>query len=154
MTPLTIRLIVRDPVPGVELRVQSGRSELLPAVEREPDAVTFEVSVSAEVRGDGTAAFRGAVVQGPPAGRFVYVNAGTYAGQTLSSVGRRAKVPLSGIGADLVAAAQAEPGAAIVGEISGRARDGGPAAATVPLLGDGWRLEAPQRRVPSSRGRR
>ena len=141
MTPLTIRLVVRDPVPGVELRVQSGPTELLPPVDRRADAVTFEVSVNAEVRDDGTVALRGPVAQGPPAGRFMYVNAGTYAGQTLTPVGRRAKVPLTALRADLVSAALADPRRVIVGEISGRARDGGPAAATVPLLGEGWRLK-------------
>lgn len=141
MTALTIRLVVRDPVPGVELRVQSGRTELLPPVDRQAGASTFEVSVNAEVRADGTVALRGQVAQGPPAGRFMYVNAGTYAGQTLTPVGRRAKVPLTALGADLVSAALADPQRVVVGEISGRARDGGPAAATVPLLGEGWRLE-------------
>jgi hypothetical protein len=38
--------------------------------------------------------------------------------------------------------AVARPGAVVVAEIDGRARDGGPAAATVPLLGAGWRLVA------------
>ena len=40
MTPLAMRLIVRDPVPGVELRVQSGRADLLPAVAHDTDSVT------------------------------------------------------------------------------------------------------------------
>ena len=149
MTPLTLRLIVRDPVPGIELRVQSGRTDLLRAVAHDADSITFEFTVDAEVRPDGTAAFRGPVVQGPPAARFVYVNAGTYAGQALVSAGRRAKVPLGGVSAPLVVAALAQPQSVIVGEISGRARDGGPAAATVPLLGEGWRLEQRQRRETS-----
>lgn len=152
MTPLTFRLIIRDPVPGVELRVQSGRTELLPPVERGADATTFEVTLSVEVRADGTVAVRGPVVQGPPAGRFMYVNAGTYAGQALTSVGRRAKVPLGGLDADLVRAALAEPQRVVVGEIGGRARDGGPAAATVSLLGDGWRVEPrPRTGAPGDR---
>jgi hypothetical protein len=76
------------------------------------------------------------VVQGPPAGRFVYVNAGSYAGQPDASTGRRAKVPLAGLSAGVVAAVR--PGFVIEGAIAGRGRDGGPAAATVPLLGAGW----------------
>jgi hypothetical protein len=34
----------------------------------------------------------------------------------------------------------ATPGAVIEARIAGKAKDGGPAAASVPLLGDGWRV--------------
>jgi hypothetical protein len=137
---LTVRLIVRNPVPGVTLRVQRGRDVLVPPVADGADAVTFELPVQAAVGADGRVTLRGGAVQGPPAGRFVYVNAGTYAGQAGSPFGRRAKVPLGALPADLVGAALAQPGVVVVVEIEGRARDGGPAAATVPLLGTGWRL--------------
>jgi hypothetical protein len=93
---VTLRLIVRRPLPSVELRVQRGRDGLL--------------------------------------------TAGTRAGQPDSPWDRRAKVSLMGVrGAD-VAAALADPGSVLVGEIEGRGRDGGPSCASVPLLGDGWRL--------------
>jgi hypothetical protein len=134
------RLIVRNPVPGVVLRVQRGRDLLVPPIAESADAVTFELSVEATVGADGRVTLRGPEVQGPPAARFVYVNAGTYAGQADSPFGRRAKVPLGALGAELVTAALAHPAAVVVAEIDGRARDGGPAAATVPLLGTGWRL--------------
>jgi hypothetical protein len=139
-TFIRARLIVRNPVPGVTLRVQRGRDALVPPAAAAADAVTFELAVEAAVGADGRVTLRGREVQGPPAGRFVYVNAGTYAGQADSPFGRRAKVPLGTLGADLIAAALAEPGALVVAEIDGRSRDGGPAAATVPLLGTGWRL--------------
>jgi len=48
-------------------------------------------------------------------------------------------VPLGGITSDLIAAALAGD-VALEARIEGTARDGGPACATVPLLGDGWRL--------------
>ena len=78
----------------------------------------------------------------PPAKRFVYINAGTYAGQHGSPWGRRAKVPLTEVTGALVEAALARPGAVLVATIDGRARDGGPAAATVPLVNDAWHLVA------------
>ena len=136
--PLTLRLTVRRPVPGVLLRVQRGRDALAAPAAESADAVTFELRVEAEVRPDGAVACRGPEVQGPPAGRFVYVNAGTYAGQADAAFGRRAKVPLAELRAAVVTAALARPGAVVAGAIDGRARDSGPAAATVPLLGDGW----------------
>jgi hypothetical protein len=44
----------------------------------------------------------------------------------------------------LVSEATSRPGAAIACAFEGRAKDGGPAAATVPLLGDGWTVIAPR----------
>lgn len=137
---LTLRLTVRRPVPGVLLRVQRGRDALVPPVDASSDAVTFELQVDADARADGRVVCRGPEVQGPPAGRFVYVNAGTYAGQADAAVGRRAKVSLSGLSAAVVAAALARPGAVVAATIDGRARDGGPATASVPLLGGGWEV--------------
>ena len=95
---LSFRLTVRNPVPGVLLRVQRGRDRLVPPATESVDAMTFEFQVEAEVRADGHVACRGPEVQGPPAGRFIYVNSGTYAGQAGTVVGRRAKVPLIGEG--------------------------------------------------------
>lgn len=138
--PLTLRLTVRRPVAGVLLRVQRGRDALVEPAAESADAVTFELRVEAEVREDGRVACRGPEVQGPPAGRFVYVNAGSYAGQADAAFGRRAKVPLAGLSGAVVAAALAQAGSVVAGAIDGRARDGGPAAASVPLLDDGWRV--------------
>jgi hypothetical protein len=140
MPSLTLRLVVRNPVPGVTLRVQRGRDALVPPVAAGPDAVTFEFPVDVTVSADGGVTLRGREVQGPPRGRFVYVNAGTYAGQPDAPYGRRAKVPLAALRTELIASALARPGAVVVAEIEGRSRDGGPAAATQPLLGAGWRL--------------
>ena len=137
---VTLRVIVRHPVPGVTLRVQRGRGGLVPPIAETADAVTFELLVEARARPDGSVRVSGPEVQGPPAARFVYVNAGTYAGQANAPFGRRAKVPLGELTGGVVNAALARRGAVIVGEIDGRGRDGGPAAATVPLLGEGWRV--------------
>jgi hypothetical protein len=141
--PVTLRIVVRHPLPGVELRLQRGRDQLVPPVAQTPEAATFELVLEALERSGGGMVLRGAEAQGTPAKRFVYINAGTYAGQADSPWGRRAKVPLTGLDGTVVAAARALPGAVIVGVIDGRARDGGPAAATVPLLGDGWTVVAP-----------
>lgn len=135
---LLLLIVVRDPVPDVPLRMQRGRYELVAPVRTSPSAVTFELRVQAVVRADGSMVLKGPEVQGSPAQRFVYVNAGQYAGTGPSPWSRRAKVPLSAITEALVQALRASPGAVLRAEIHGRARDGGPAAATVPLLGSGW----------------
>ena len=55
---------------------------------------------------------------------------------------RRAKIPLGAITGALVAAVRADAHAVPCAEISGRARDGGPAAGTVTLQGRGWAVVA------------
>jgi hypothetical protein len=77
---------------------------------------------------------------GPPAGRFVYVNAGTLAGQADSCWTRRAKVKTAGITPALVDETLATPGAVLEARIAGAGRDGTPCCATVPLLDGGWRV--------------
>lgn len=140
MPRIALRLIVRHPLPGVALGVQRGRDELLAPCIVSADAVTFEFSLAVQRRADGSMQLRGPEVQGPPAARFVYVTVGTRAGQAGSPWDRRAKVSLMGLrGADILVALQ-EPGAVMVGTIEGRGRDGSPACASVPLLGDGWSL--------------
>lgn len=139
---VTLRLVVRDPVPGSIMRVQRGataKRDLTAPVKTSAKALTFELRLDARPRPDGSLELRGPEVQGPPDGRFIYVNSGMYAGDGTPD-GRRAKIPLRDLRSETIASALAHPGSAIVGEIAGRARDGGPAAATVPLLG-GWTLE-------------
>lgn len=137
---LTLRIVVHNPVSGVALRMQRGRHELVAPVRESTSAVEFELDVEPTMRSDGSIVMKGPEVQGPPAARFVYVNAGSYAGMPPSPWSRRAKIPLRHITPSLVNAARKQPRAVLVAEIEGRARDGGPAAATVPLLGDGWRV--------------
>lgn len=137
---VTLRLLVRHPLPGVALCVQCGRDGLLAPTTVSADAVTFEFSLEAQVRSDGKTQLRGPEVQGPPAARFVYVTVGTRAGQPDSPWDRRAKVSLMGLCGAHIAAAVKDPGVVFVGMIEGRGRDGGPACASVPLLGDGWSL--------------
>jgi hypothetical protein len=139
---VTLRITIDGPVPGVALAVQRGRDAIVLPVRVTDDAVTFEVHAELRTRPDGSTALAGAELQGPPAARFVYVCVGTRAGQPASPWDRRAKVPVTGITPELLTAAAAKPGAVLAARIAGRARDGGPACATVPLLGAGWRLES------------
>ena len=76
--------------------------------------------------------------QGPPSGRFVYVNSGTLAGQKGSCWSRRAKVPLTGITWDDLDAVRCGPVRVLEASIHGTGRDGGPACASVPLAAQ-WR---------------
>ncbi|MCU0635854.1 MAG: DUF5990 family protein [Gemmatimonadaceae bacterium] len=142
---ITLRVTIESPVPGVALALQRGRDSILPPVRQSTTAVTFDVDAEVRRRPDGTAVLAGAVVQGPPAARFLYITVGTRAGQPGSPWDRRAKVPLTGIEGALLEAVRARPGTVLAARIAGRAKDGGPACASVPLLGDGWQVEPRER---------
>jgi len=140
---VVLRLVVRHPLPGARMRVQRGataKNDLVDPVMTSPGALVFELRCGVRERPDGTLELRSPEVQGPPDARFIYVNSGKYAGEALDG-GRRAKVPLRDLRGEMIARALASSDSVIVGEIDGRARDGGPAAATVPLLGNGWTLQ-------------
>ena len=136
-----LRIVVVDPPAGVPWAVQLGRAELLPPRSR-GRAIVFEFTVAlGPPDADGNPTFRGPATQGPPATRFVYVTSGRRAGDAASPWDRRAKVPLAGITAALLAARRAAPGSVLEARIAGTDRRGGPACATVPVVG-GWRVSA------------
>jgi hypothetical protein len=135
-----LRITIESPVPGVALAIQRGTDAIVLPLRSTGDTVVFEVTAEVRQRPDGTTVLAGAVVQGPPSARFLYVTVGTRAGQPNSPWNRRAKVPLIGIDSAMLAAAT-QPAVVLAARIAGRARDGGPACASVPLLGGGWQVE-------------
>ena len=136
---LSLRIVVLNPVPGVLLRVQSGRADFLAPTRADASEVVFDFSVRVgTARPGGQLNFLGAFAQGPAAARFIYVNAGRQAGQQGTVWDRRAKISLTTISAEQVAQALADPRACLEVRIAGRAKDGGPSCATVPLLPPGW----------------
>ena len=138
---IPLRIVVVNPVPGVLLRLQGGRSDLLAPSRVSPAEVTFHLTVrTGPPRAGGQLNFLGTFAQGPPASRFISVNAGRQAGQPDTACDRRAKIPLLAITRDQVAAVLAAPRALLEVHVSGRAADGGPACASVPLLAPGWRV--------------
>jgi len=139
-TGVRVRIVVTDPVPGVAYRVQVGRDGLHPPAQEGVRAVTFEFALRVGNARDGAPNFLPPFAQGPAGGRFLYVCSGVRAGQAGSCWERRAKIPLAGIRASLLRTARATPAATLEARIDGRAKDGGPACATVPLLDGGWQL--------------
>jgi len=132
-----LRLTLLRPPAGVRFCLQRGRDERVGPVDSTGEDLSFDLEVRAKDV-EGRPRFLGPFVQGPTSGRFVYVCSGTSAGQFESPWTRRAKVPLAGITRPLVLRALARPGARLEARIVGTARDGGPACATVALLGEGW----------------
>jgi len=131
---LRLRITLVEPPAGVAFAMQLGRFELAEAVETRTDALVFEFPVSVADAKSDPPRLVGPFTQGPAAGRFVYINVGTSAGQRGSPWTRRIKVPLYSMTPALVNAAIAKPGTVLETRILGTGRDGTPACATVPLL--------------------
>ena len=138
-TELPIRITVLHVPPGVTFAIQRGKHELLPPSRSKDGSLIFDLSVRvSERRGDGSPNVLGPCAQGKPGDRFIYLNSGTMAGQPDSCFTRRAKIKIGGITWKLVEQARTE-GAVVDTSIEGRAGDGGPCCATVPLL-QGWKI--------------
>ena len=138
---LPLRITVVKPLRDVPLCLQQGKDDLVPPSYDSGEQVSFDFTVNiANDRTAGPPNLRGKSVQGPPAGRFIYINAGTYAGQADSCWSRRAKVSLAGITWEMIEQVLSESNSVLEARIAGTARDGGPACATVRLLEGGWRV--------------
>jgi hypothetical protein len=119
--------------------VQRGSAELVPPSNSGSDTLVFDVTVRVgAVAVGGAPRFLGAVTQGPPSARFVYVTSGRRAGQASSCWDRRAKVPLAGITMAMVDQALSKRSARLETEIQGTGPDGGPTCASVK--GVIWRV--------------
>lgn len=122
-----LRLILEQPTSGVDFGLQKGRGGSFEIVQKQRSDgkdVAFEFSVTVKAGKDGLPDFSGALVQGGPDERFFYVNIGTYAGQENTPWSRRLKVPLSGIGWDLI-----NSQGVLIATIPGKGKDGGPSCA-------------------------
>jgi hypothetical protein len=136
-----LRVVIVDPFPGVALALQRGKAgsaALIAPSSISVDAVAFDFTVvAAPAKSGPSPRLLGPFVQGPPDGRFVYVCIGRYAGDAASPWSRRAKIPLTGLTWPLIEGLKA--GGRLEARVAGRARDGGPACASLSLLPPGWR---------------
>lgn len=131
-TPITLRLTLADPVPGVRYSLQDGDA-IHGAVMATDGPLSFDVPV--RLSDDGR--FLGPFVRREgPVRRFIYIRIGQSAGDCFSPWSRRAKIDIHDIPADLLALARAGRVLEIV--LPGRGKDGSPACATVRSA-TGWR---------------
>lgn len=138
---LSLRIIVVDPPPNILYALQLGQDEIVQPTASTKGRIVFDFTV--EVVEDASPKgfrMRGSAVQGRPGGRFVYLRIGIYAGQVGTPIGRRAKIGLEGISRKLVDAVKAKRSGVLEVQFAGKDRKGEPACATVPLLGEGWRV--------------
>ena len=138
---LPIRVTVIEPPLDVTFAIQRGKDELLPPSKVGARSLVFDLSIRvADRKAGGALNVLGPYAQGKPDDRFLYLNSGTMAGQRDSCWTRRAKIKTAGISWKLVEQTFATPGAVLEVQIDGRAKDGGPCCATVPLVNGGWKV--------------
>jgi hypothetical protein len=127
-TSVTLRIVLEKPTAGVDFGLQKGHGndyEVVAKQRSKGSDLEFELTVTAKTgRDNNLPNFTGPFIQGPAGERFVYINIGTYAGQTNTRWSRRLKIPLSGITWDLL-----KSGKVLVAQIPGAGKDGGPSCA-------------------------
>ena len=103
---LKLRIVLEKPPAGVDFGLQKGRGVDYETIQTQrskgPD-LHFEFTVRAKHTGKNDPPnFLGPFVQGPTGERFVYIDIGTYAGQSGTCWSRRLKIPLRGITWEMV----------------------------------------------------
>ena len=137
----TLRIILEKPTAGVDFGLQKGRGgdyETIQTQRSEGEDLHFEFTVRAKTTGqDSLPNFLGPFVQGPTGERFVYIDIGTYAGQTGTCFSRRLKIPLRGITWQMIEAV-IDGGSCLETHVAGSGKDGSPSCAT-PKPFAGWK---------------
>jgi hypothetical protein len=130
-SPLTLRIIVEGPLPGVDYALQKGKGSVYETEQKQrSDGRDLIFEFQPVIR---EATLSGPYIQGPAKQRFVYLDIGTSAGQADSPWSRRLKVKLETITPKMIAS-----GGVLEARVPGIGRDGGPACASVWDF-DGWK---------------
>jgi len=140
---LTLRIVLVKPPAGVDFGVQKGdgndyKTSQIQRAKNQNQDLRFEFVVRVKEGKDGQPNFLGPFAQGPANARFVYLDIGTYAGQTNTGWSRRLKVPLAGISWQMIERA-ARSSHTIEARVPGTGGDGGPTCGTVKRFA-GWKL--------------
>lgn len=134
--PITLRLTIQDPSRAwpTAYSLQTKTSRPVGEVVAGEEPVVFDVPIRL---GPGPKFYGDFVRSEGPARRFIYIAIGEQAGQRPSLWSRRAKIDIHLLPEDLLA--QALVGKVLEARLPGRAKDGGPACATLRPIGD-WRV--------------
>ncbi len=139
---ITCRIILVKPPAGVMFGLQKGSGNNYEVVQKQVSGVdnlvfSFDVTIKGNRQKNPLPGFSAPFVQGPAAGKFVYIDIGKYAGQLNSEWARRLKVPLTGITWDDIELAVRN--GILQTSVPGTGKDGGPNCATVKPF-DGWEV--------------
>ncbi len=139
---LPFKIVIVSPPLGVCFGIQEGKGKEYAVLQKknsEKGNLLFQFTVPVKLGKKGSWELYGPIVQGPIGERFLYLDIGTYAGQTDSIWSRRLKIPLSLITQNLLNQAIGNPAKVFETNISGTGKDGGPNCGTVKPF-SGWHL--------------
>jgi hypothetical protein len=138
-----LRIVIVDPTPGVDFGIQEGKGNdyrTISVQRSKAGSLVLECTIAVKGgRTDGPPNFGGPISQGPPTGRFVYVDIGRSAGQFDSAWQRRMKIPLEGITWDMIDSVVETSKRVLQATVPGTGKDGGPSCATLKPI-DGWKI--------------
>lgn len=137
---ITVRITLESPPAGVDFGIQKGSGSVYETVQKQRSVnenLRFEFAIHLKTDKDGFPDFAGPFVHGPVKERFIYVNAGKYAGQTSTLLAGRIKVPLRGISGEMIRKIQDDPENILATSIPGSGKNGSPSFGTVKPF-DGW----------------
>ena len=144
-TEIMLQIILIKPTKDVDFGLQKGAGNNYETVQKQRAGsqdlfFKFPVKVKGEKSKDLLPKFSGHFVQGPSSNKFIYIDIGTYAGQTNTPWARRLKIPLTGITWMDIDKLYANPNFILETSVPGTGRDGGPNCATVKPF-NGWQLK-------------
>jgi len=140
---ITLQIILIKPTPAVVFGLQNGSGNNYETVQKQiatsNDLIfAFTIKVKGDRSTDKFPKFSGSLVQGSADNKFIYIDIGTYAGQSDTTWSRRLKIPLTGItwrDIDLLTGKSM-----LQASVPGTGKDGGPNCATVKPFA-GWHLK-------------
>lgn len=139
---INLQIILTSTTPNVVFGLQKGAGAKYETVQKQISTsndlnFTFTVIVTGDRTNDSFPKLSGSFVQGSADNKFIYIDIGTYAGQSDSKWSRRLKIPLTGITwQDIGSLSESSM---LQTCVAGTGRDGGPNCATVKPFA-GWHV--------------
>ncbi len=137
---IKMRINVEKPVAYVAYGLQKGSGQHYETIQKQQSNgkdLYFDFHIKILRKKLTQPGFGGVFVQGSVPEKFIYLDIGKYAGQINSEWGRRLKIPLRGIGNEIISEIMQQPDLVLVTKVAGTGKDGGPNCATVKPF-NGW----------------
>ncbi|AXE21143.1 hypothetical protein DR864_27105 [Runella rosea] len=135
---------LEKPNAGVDFGIQQGSGSTYLTLQKQRSTgedLVFDFVLNLKSQTGVFPIFVGAVAQGSPQERFVYIDIGTAAGQIGSIWSRRLKVPLKSVTWEMLRQVQTDSQAVLAIKVPGIGKDGGPTCSSVKG-GEGWKIKA------------
>ena len=142
---VSLKILLQKPPAGIHFGLQKGSGSNYETVlkqESKGQDLCFEFKAVIKANNENTLTFTGPFIQGPSNNKFVYIDIGTYAGQSDSTWSRRLKIPLTGITQNTIRELSADSARFLEARIEGTGKDGSPSCATAKPF-NGWKLVKP-----------